>query len=613
VGTALQYNALTADADYAAVAAREFNYITPENETKWGELQTAPGVWDFSRANALFRFAEAHGQKVKWHTLLWHNQLPAFITDTTPARDVEKFVKAHFQKVMKKYGQRVYSWDVVNEALADDGTLRDSVLSRKLGPNWVADAFKLARRFDKDAKLYYNDYGAEVINAKSNGILDLITATPRKKFPIDGVGFQMHLDGANPPSKDAIKANWKRFTDLGLTVNVSELDVRVANVPGSPARKLAVQRNVFHTVAAACVETPGCEAVTSWGFTDKYSWVDDFFGADDPLQFDEQFGKKPAYDGQIDGFLGLPIQDPDLGPNLLNGGFEEDLTGWVTWGDAVLSRDSSVAQEGAYSAMVSSRTASWQGAVAPLTTVVLPGKNYQVSAWARTSAAADQRVTLSAKVVCDGVETYSTLGDNTAAAGAWTPLTATLSVPSCASLSDIAVYVEGPDAGVDLWVDGVSLRQELGSLGDNLVANPGFESNADGWTAWGGAVISATADQAHAGSQSGVVTNRTGTWQGAVYALTSLVQPGAAYETGVWARLGSGSSAVNWTAKIDCVGSDPEYRQLGTGLADASGWTELRGALLVPDCTLEELVVYAEGAPEGVDLYVDDASVRQSL
>jgi len=137
-----------------------------------------------------------------------------------------------------------------------------------------------------------------------------MTRLLERHVPIDGIGIQGHFDARFVPGIDELVANFQRFADLGLTVNISELDVRVAPLGGSRAYRLAVQKQIYQRVAAACAQVEACEGITTWGFTDAHSWVDATFGADDPLLFDDQYQKKPAYFGYVDGFLGVPLDDP---------------------------------------------------------------------------------------------------------------------------------------------------------------------------------------------------------------------------------------------------------------------------------------------------------------
>jgi endo-1,4-beta-xylanase len=301
IGAALFSSGLASEPVYAAAAGRHFNYVTAEWEMKWDPVQKTQGVFDFSGGDALVGFAESRGMQVKGHTLVWHQALPRWVEALSPP-ELRLALEDHIRTVAGHYRGRLRAWDVVNEAVADDGSgLRSTVFSRGLGPDYVAEAFRLARRADPEAELVYNDYGGEGLNGKSDAIYALVKNLKERGVPIDGVGLQMHVAATSLPAVADIAANIRRLAALGLQVNVSEMDVRVRELPA--ATRLERQRQVYRDVVAACVAEPRCEAVTLWGFTDAHSWVDAAFGADDPLLFDEQYRVKPAFYGVEDAFL----------------------------------------------------------------------------------------------------------------------------------------------------------------------------------------------------------------------------------------------------------------------------------------------------------------------
>jgi endo-1,4-beta-xylanase len=301
-GTAVQASLLRSDPTYAAAAARHFSYLTAEYEMKWGQIERVRGQRVFGPADEIVAFAEARGMRVKGHALVWHGDSPAWLDSLSPT-DARAAVREHILDTVGRYRGRVAVWDVVNEAIADGGGLRDTVYLRKLGPGYLADAFRWAREADPGALLVYNDYGGEGLNRKSNDVYELVRDLKQRGL-VDGVGLQMHVSATSLPPVADIAANIRRLAALGLQVNISEMDVRVRDVPGDPAAKLARQRQVYRDVVAACVAEPRCEAVTFWGFTDAHSWIDGFFGPDDPLLFDEEYRAKPAFFGVQDALLG---------------------------------------------------------------------------------------------------------------------------------------------------------------------------------------------------------------------------------------------------------------------------------------------------------------------
>jgi endo-1,4-beta-xylanase len=197
--------------------------------------------------------------------------------------------------------------------MGDQGRLRRTLFLRVLGPGYLADAFRLAHAADPDARLYYNDYGAEAAGAKSDAVYALVRRLLDQGVPIHGVGLQMHLRATHPPEPDAIRANVARLAALGLEVRISEMDVRIRRV--RQPDPLAVQRAVYRDAIGACAEAPGFAGVTVWGVSDAHSWIDTRFGEDDPLLFDADYTPKPAYFGAREALAPLRrhVRRPDDG------------------------------------------------------------------------------------------------------------------------------------------------------------------------------------------------------------------------------------------------------------------------------------------------------------
>ena len=299
VGTAVQSN-LLGNSQYRTVAGREFNYLTAEYEMKWNVLEPSQGSNSFGAADAIVGFALSQGMRVKGHTFIWHGATPSWVNALSPA-DLRIAVDRHIRNAGAYFRGRIHAWDVVNEAVADDGMgLRDTVFRQKLGDSYIADAFRTAREADPQALLFYNDYGGEGMGAKSNRIYDLLRDLLAAGVPIHGVGLQMHISANNRPPDGSIAANMRRLADLGLIVHISEMDVRVNNVPGNQQTRLEAQRAAYHDVVRLCVLEPRCEAVTFWGFTDAHTWL----SGDTPLLFDAAYQPKPAYTGVLDALRG---------------------------------------------------------------------------------------------------------------------------------------------------------------------------------------------------------------------------------------------------------------------------------------------------------------------
>lgn len=291
-----------------AEAALEFNYVTPENEMKWGYNEPQPNVFDYTLGDAITEFAEQNGMLVKGHALVWHNQLPNWVNQLTTPEEVRAAMLNHIQQVVTHYRGRVHAWDVVNEAWGDGGTaLRDSVFLRHLGPGYIDEAFIAARAADPDVKLYYNDYDTEDLEGKSGAVYEMVKGMVERGVPIDGVGLQMHVRiPDDEPSILELERNMQRIVDLGLEVVLSEIDVRTC---GSETD--GDQADRYYRIVTACLRQPGCTAVTVWGITDKYSWLNNRSAPQcpdgdptTPLLWDDNYGKKRAYHGFMDALKG---------------------------------------------------------------------------------------------------------------------------------------------------------------------------------------------------------------------------------------------------------------------------------------------------------------------
>ena len=303
IGTAIQSGLLRLP-EYTAVLDRHFDYVTAEYEMKMNVIAQSRTGNNFSPGDAIVSRARANGMRVKGHALVWHGSVPGWVEALSTA-ELRTALQTYIRDVVTHYRGDVAAWDVVNEAIADDGSgLRDTVFRRKLGDSYIAEAFRLAREADPNALLFYNDYGGEGLNPKSNRIYELVSSLRAQGVPIDGVGLQMHISAANPPSASSVAANMRRLADLGLLVNISEMDVRVRDVGGSLQARLDAQKSVYRTIVGVCVAEPRCDAVTFWGFTDAHSWIDGQFGPDDPLLFDERYVAKPAFYGVLEALLG---------------------------------------------------------------------------------------------------------------------------------------------------------------------------------------------------------------------------------------------------------------------------------------------------------------------
>jgi endo-1,4-beta-xylanase len=304
IGTAVDMDAFASDTTYRERIATEFSSVTAENVMKWETLEPEPGVRNYGPADELVDFARQNRQLVRGHVLVWHNQLPGWLTDgvasgeITPA-ELRGILRTHIIETVRHFRGKVWQWDVANEVIDDDGNLRDSIWLQNLGPGYIADAFRWANQADRRVRLYLNDYNIEGFSAKSDAYYALVQQLLADRVPIDGLGVQGHL-GVQFGFWDAnsVAANLGRFEELGLDTAITEADVRMVMPPDNP--KLQGQANGYNTLLQGCLLASRCDSFTVWGYTDKYSWVPGFFEGEGAANLlDEQFSPKPAYQAAI--------------------------------------------------------------------------------------------------------------------------------------------------------------------------------------------------------------------------------------------------------------------------------------------------------------------------
>ncbi|WP_017571296.1 endo-1,4-beta-xylanase [Nocardiopsis halotolerans] len=290
----------TSDGRYRRILAREFSSVSPENQMKWEYLRPTRDEYDFGMADAIVDFAERHGQDVRGHTLLWHSQNPEWLEEGDfTAEELREILHDHITTVVGRYEGRIDQWDVANEIFTSSGELRteDNIWIRELGPGIIADAFRWAHEADPSAELYFNDYGVEDVNAKSDAYHELVQELLADGVPVHGFSAQVHLS-MQYPFPSSLEENLQRFDDLGLGTALTEVDVRMRLPEGGEptGEQLRTQADYYERALNACVNVEGCDSFTIWGFTDRYSWVPVFFeGEGEATVMDEDFHRKPAY------------------------------------------------------------------------------------------------------------------------------------------------------------------------------------------------------------------------------------------------------------------------------------------------------------------------------
>ena len=213
-----------------ALAVHHFNTVTSENALKWERVHPFPDRYWFTLADRFVELGEAHDMWIVGHTLIWHKQTPRWVFRDDEGHPVSRDtllarMRDHIHTVVGRYRGRVDGWDVVNEALAEDGSLRRSPWLEIIGEDYIAKAFEFAREADPDAALYYNDYS--LVNApKRRGAVALMRGLLDAGVPVDGIGMQGHYR-MDWPILEQLDSTIAAFGELGIDVMVTELDMDV--------------------------------------------------------------------------------------------------------------------------------------------------------------------------------------------------------------------------------------------------------------------------------------------------------------------------------------------------------------------------------------------------
>ncbi len=297
IGSTVDYEALQSEPLYSQTLAREFNMVTAEDSMKFDHTEPQPGVFTFGLGDTIVAFAKAHGMTVRGHNLVWYRALPNWVANGTFTRaQLINILRDHIMTEVSHYRGQIDIWDVVNEAIDDQGNLRDSIWLRVIGPDYIDMAFRWAHEANPQALLFYNDYGGEALNHKSDAIYALVQGLVARGVPINGVGLQMHVALNRYPRPQDLLANMRRLAALGLQVQITEMDVSIQGDPRPMQQRLQAQASIYSQALSTCLSFAYCTAFVMWGFTDAHSWIPAATGHPDaPLIFDASYRPKPAY------------------------------------------------------------------------------------------------------------------------------------------------------------------------------------------------------------------------------------------------------------------------------------------------------------------------------
>ncbi len=297
---------------YTHTVIEQAGILVAENAIKWSSLRPTPTTYDFTQADRLFQFAAQNGQLVRGHSLCWHEQLPRWFAGYATRDNARQLLTEHIQTVVGRYGGRVHSWDVVNEAVqVSDGRpdgLRRSPWLELIGPEYLEVAFTAAAKADPQAKLTYNDYDIELDTpdqtAKRGQVLMLVRRLHTRGVPIQAVGIQSHLLAFGPRPGTGLLSLIREAAQLGLEAYVTEMDVNTRTLPGGPELQDAAVAEVYKSYLDLVLPEPNLKAVLTWGISDGHSWLnqsrDKWAVRSDgarqrPLPFDDEFQPTAAF------------------------------------------------------------------------------------------------------------------------------------------------------------------------------------------------------------------------------------------------------------------------------------------------------------------------------
>ena len=328
------------DAVGSGLVKQHFNSITPENDMKWERIHPRPDAgpagYNFDAADKYVAFGEKNGMFIVGHCLIWHSQVPRWVFQDAEGKPISREallqrMREHILMVVGRYKGRVHGWDVVNEALNEDGTLRQSQWLDILGDDYIARAFEYAREADPNAELYYNDYNLDY-EAKCKGAVELVKKLKQQGLQVTAIGTQSHHK-MDRPTVQQIDDSLKAFKELGVKVAVTELDVDllpavtreptadvsvraqataesnpyVAGLPDAMEKALAKRYAEIFAVLLKYKDV--VTRVTFWGVTDRYSWLNNFPApgrTNYPLLFDRDGKPKAAFEAVMQGASAEP-------------------------------------------------------------------------------------------------------------------------------------------------------------------------------------------------------------------------------------------------------------------------------------------------------------------
>jgi GH35 family endo-1,4-beta-xylanase len=565
--------------DYA-VLLNWFDQITPENAGKWGSVEATRDVMNWQPLDDAYNFAKLNHLPFKFHTLIWGQQQPAWMTGL-PADQQLAEIEQWMAAVAARYPD-IDLIDVVNEPLNNPAGYREALGGAgATGYDWVIKSFQMARAHFPHARLLINEFNTVILGQFTDDYLTVIKLLQDRKL-LDGIGEQGHfLERADVAE---VKANLDKLGATGLPIYISELDLNFAD----DARQANVMRDLFKVFW----DHPSVGGITHWGFRQGAVWQPNshLVRSDGTT--------RPALDW-ITCYIGGGGDSCTVPPYVPAGwkGGEFGLTFEAEQYDAgqgALALGSVVAY---------TDDGDW---IAFKNVELQPGWN---TFWATYAKGNTDPGSIS--VHLDSLDAAPLFTLDLPPTGSWgTSTTVEQDWPPLSGTHDVYIRFNGASGVANL--DNVRIGKPQPQSGVNLVTDGGFETGMAGWSAWNGATLAASNAQAHSGSQSLHATNRPNDAQFAVYSLNGKVQTDTTYAVSAWVLInGAGNGTVRLASKVACAGLADTYPWLQNDTAVVPGtWTQLAGNLTIPaGCTPTDVAIFFEGTDPAYDVFVDDVKV----
>jgi len=308
-GAAVRVDALTSDASYRAAVIANCQIVVPEGEMKWPDIHPARGEYRFEKADVLMDFARQNNIEVRGHTLAWYGGMPGWTAAIGSRAEAERELVGHIETVVSRYRGAIPSWDVVNEPLVDwpedESSLRPSIWTSRLGPDYLPIALRATAAADPDTRLVLNEYDVEFrgarFAARRKALVRLLRSLRDRDVPLHAIGLQAHLFADRAIDRDGLQELLVEIATLKLDVLITELDVIDYGLPGKVGERDALVADMAGQFLGAVCDVVRPRAILTWGLSDRYTWVPTYFKRTDgmpnrPLPLDAELKRKRLFD-----------------------------------------------------------------------------------------------------------------------------------------------------------------------------------------------------------------------------------------------------------------------------------------------------------------------------